>query len=77
MARKTILSVAVTGNQTTLQQHPGLPCTPEQIATACIDAPKPAPRLLTSMCAIRTDGQAWSWSIIAKRLIAFAAAMWM
>jgi uncharacterized protein (DUF849 family) len=40
MARKTILSVAVTGNQTTLQQHPGLPCTPEQIATACIDAAK-------------------------------------
>jgi uncharacterized protein (DUF849 family) len=40
MARKTILSVAVTGNQTTLQQHPGLPCTPEQIATACLDAAK-------------------------------------
>ncbi|MGH9680973.1 MAG: 3-keto-5-aminohexanoate cleavage protein, partial [Candidatus Acidiferrales bacterium] len=40
MARKTILSVAVTGNQTTLQQHPGLPCTPEQIAAACIDAAK-------------------------------------
>jgi uncharacterized protein (DUF849 family) len=40
MARKTILSVAVTGNQTTLQQHPGLPCTPEQIATACVEAAK-------------------------------------
>lgn len=40
MARKTILSVAVTGNQTTVQQHPGLPCTPEQIATACIDSAK-------------------------------------
>jgi uncharacterized protein (DUF849 family) len=38
MARKTILSVAVTGNQTTVQQHPGLPCTPQQIATACIEA---------------------------------------
>jgi uncharacterized protein (DUF849 family) len=37
---KTILSCAVTGNQTTLQQHPGLPCTPEQIATACIEAAK-------------------------------------
>lgn len=37
---KTILSCAVTGNQTTLAQHPGLPCTPEQIATACIDAAK-------------------------------------
>jgi uncharacterized protein (DUF849 family) len=38
MARKTILTVAVTGNQTTLQQHPGLPCTPSQIATACIES---------------------------------------
>jgi uncharacterized protein (DUF849 family) len=37
---KTILSCAVTGNQTTLEQHPGLPCTPGQIATACIDAAK-------------------------------------
>ncbi len=33
---KTILTVAVTGNQTTLAQHPGLPCTPEQIANACL-----------------------------------------
>lgn len=40
MTEKTILSVAVTGNQTTLQQHPGLPCTPEQIATACIESAK-------------------------------------
>src|ERR1700761_9351699 len=37
---KTILSVAVTGNQTTLEQHPGLPCTPKQIADACIDSAK-------------------------------------
>jgi uncharacterized protein (DUF849 family) len=37
---KTILSCAVTGNQTTLQQHPGLPCTPQQIAEACIGAAK-------------------------------------
>ena len=37
---KTIVSCAVTGNQTTLAQHPGLPCTPGQIATACIDAAK-------------------------------------
>lgn len=37
---KTILTCAVTGNQTTLAQHPGLPCTPEQIATACIEAAK-------------------------------------
>jgi uncharacterized protein (DUF849 family) len=34
----TILSCAVTGNITSIKQHPGLPCTPEQIATACIDA---------------------------------------
>ena len=40
MAEKTILTVAVTGNQTTLQQHPGLPCTPLQIATACIESAK-------------------------------------
>lgn len=40
MAQKTILTVAVTGNQTTLQQHPGLPCTPLQIATACIESAK-------------------------------------
>jgi uncharacterized protein (DUF849 family) len=40
MPHKTILTVAVTGNQTTLQQHPGLPCTPLQIATACIDSAK-------------------------------------
>ena len=37
---KTILSCAVTGNQTTLQQHPGLPCTPQQIADACVGAAK-------------------------------------
>lgn len=37
---KTIVSCAVTGNQTTLAQHPGLPCTPEQIANACIGAAK-------------------------------------
>jgi uncharacterized protein (DUF849 family) len=40
MSRKTILSVAVTGNQTTLAQHPGLPCTPMQIAAACIESAK-------------------------------------
>jgi uncharacterized protein (DUF849 family) len=36
----TILSCAVTGNMTKLSQHPGLPCTPEQIADACIGAAK-------------------------------------
>jgi uncharacterized protein (DUF849 family) len=38
MRSPTILSCAVTGNITTVAQHPGLPCTPEQIANACIDA---------------------------------------
>jgi uncharacterized protein (DUF849 family) len=40
MAGKTILSVAVTGNQTTREQHPGLPCTPEEIANAAIESAK-------------------------------------
>jgi uncharacterized protein (DUF849 family) len=39
-SRKTILTVAVTGNLTTLQQHPGLPCTPEQIANAALESAK-------------------------------------
>lgn len=38
--RPTILTCAVTGNMTTLEQHPGLPVTPEQIADACICAGK-------------------------------------
>lgn len=38
MADPTILTCAVTGNITTIQQHSGLPCTPEQIADACIGA---------------------------------------
>ena len=37
---KTIVSCAVTGNQTTLAQHPSLPCTPKEIAAACIGAAK-------------------------------------
>jgi uncharacterized protein (DUF849 family) len=37
---KTILSCAVTGNQTTRSHHPGLPVTPEEIATACLEAGK-------------------------------------
>lgn len=39
-AKKTILTVAVTGNLTTLQQYPNLPCTPEQIATAALESAK-------------------------------------
>jgi uncharacterized protein (DUF849 family) len=36
----TILSCAVTGNITTRAQHPGLPVTPQEIATACIESAK-------------------------------------
>ncbi len=38
MPTPTILTCAVTGNQTTRAQHPGLPVTPAEIATAAIDA---------------------------------------
>lgn len=38
MANPTIISCAVTGNITTVKQHPGLPCSPEQVANACIAA---------------------------------------
>jgi len=38
MTQPTMISCAVTGSITTVQQHPGLPCTPEQIANACIAA---------------------------------------
>ncbi|HEY9281441.1 MAG TPA: 3-keto-5-aminohexanoate cleavage protein [Eoetvoesiella sp.] len=38
MTNPTIISCAVTGNITTVKQHPNLPCTPEQIADACIGA---------------------------------------
>jgi uncharacterized protein (DUF849 family) len=40
MVDPTVVSCAVTGNHTTLAQHPALPCTPEQIATAAIEAAK-------------------------------------
>jgi uncharacterized protein (DUF849 family) len=36
--KKTIISVAVTGNITTLAQHPGLPKTPEEIARAAVES---------------------------------------
>jgi uncharacterized protein (DUF849 family) len=36
--RKTIITCAVTGNIVKPGQHPDLPITPEQIATACLDA---------------------------------------
>lgn len=38
MARKTILTCAVTGNLTTREQHPGLPIAPADIARAAIEA---------------------------------------
>lgn len=38
MGRKTILTAAVTGNLTRPDQHPGLPVTPAQIATAALEA---------------------------------------
>ena len=37
-ARKTIITCAVTGNLTKPEQHPGLPVTPRQIATAALEA---------------------------------------
>jgi uncharacterized protein (DUF849 family) len=40
MSHPTIISCAVTGNITTVAQHPDLPCTPKQIAYACIGAAK-------------------------------------
>ena len=38
MSNPTIISCAVTGNITNVKQYPNLPCTPEQIANACIGA---------------------------------------
>jgi uncharacterized protein (DUF849 family) len=38
--KNTILTVAVTGNLTTVQQNPALPCTPEQIANAALESAK-------------------------------------
>ncbi|CAE6807779.1 BKACE family enzyme [Paraburkholderia haematera] len=37
-SRKTIITCAVTGNITKPEQHPGLPITPAQIATASLEA---------------------------------------
>lgn len=36
--RKTIITCAVTGNLTKPEQHPGLPVTPQQIATSALEA---------------------------------------
>ncbi|CAN7156029.1 3-keto-5-aminohexanoate cleavage protein [Bosea sp. LjRoot90] len=40
MSRKTILTCAVTGNLTSRQQHPSLPVTPAEIASAAVEAGK-------------------------------------
>jgi uncharacterized protein (DUF849 family) len=40
LSNKRILSCAVTGAGPTVGKHPNIPITPEQIATACIDAAK-------------------------------------
>jgi uncharacterized protein (DUF849 family) len=40
MTNKTIITCALTGSSTTLQQNPSLPCTPVQIAAAGIAAAK-------------------------------------
>ncbi len=40
MHEKVMLTCAVTGNLTTLEQHPGLPGTPKEIAEAALDAAK-------------------------------------
>ena len=38
MLPKIVITCAVTGNLTTRDQHPQLPVTPQEIATACLDA---------------------------------------
>jgi uncharacterized protein (DUF849 family) len=38
MSLPTIITCAVTGNHTTREQNPNLPVTPEEIATACLEA---------------------------------------
>ncbi|TRW96597.1 3-keto-5-aminohexanoate cleavage protein [Paracoccus sp. M683] len=38
MQPKIIITCAVTGNQASRQNHPALPVTPEEIATACLEA---------------------------------------
>ncbi|NKN39053.1 3-keto-5-aminohexanoate cleavage protein [Agrobacterium sp. a22-2] len=38
MQPKVIITCAVTGNLTTRENHPGLPVTPEEIASSCLEA---------------------------------------
>jgi uncharacterized protein (DUF849 family) len=38
MLPKIVITCAVTGNITTRENHPGLPVTPEEIATSCLEA---------------------------------------
>ena len=40
MAQEVILTCAVTGSHQNFQKHPNFPITPQQIADACLEAPK-------------------------------------
>ena len=40
MARKVMISCAVTGSADTPRRNPAVPVTPEQIANSCLDAAK-------------------------------------
>ena len=40
MARKVMISCAVTGSADTPGKNPAVPVTPEQIANSCLDAAK-------------------------------------
>ncbi|MGY6707751.1 MAG: 3-keto-5-aminohexanoate cleavage protein [Rhizobiaceae bacterium] len=40
MQKKVIITCAITGNLTTREQHPGLPCSPREIAESALEAAK-------------------------------------
>ena len=58
MNYEVIITCAVTGAGDTLDKHPGVPVTPEQVADAAIEAAGRGRRSLTCMCAIRTPAKA-------------------
>ena len=79
MARKTILSVAVTGNQTTFATTPrGAPARPNKsVRNVPSKRPKAGATAVTLFtCAILTAVRAWSSSIIVKWWIASATTAW-
>jgi uncharacterized protein (DUF849 family) len=43
MHSRVVITCAVTGNQTTPEMTPHLPITPEEIAEAASERPRPAP----------------------------------